>query len=42
MDTFAALLVSAKLKNTKTWRNLLLPLTIRYDQLHVLLQLAFG
>lgn len=42
MATTAAILIHAKLKDTPTWRQLLVPVAIRYDQLHVLLQLAFG
>ncbi|MCI1553078.1 MAG: plasmid pRiA4b ORF-3 family protein [Levilactobacillus sp.] len=39
-----AMEITIKLKDVRpaTWRTLLVPIDIRYDQLHVLLQLAFG
>lgn len=39
-----AMEITIKLQDVQpaTWRTLLVPISIRYDQLHVLLQLAFG
>ncbi len=44
MSEIAALEILIELKDVKpaVSRKLIVPVTIRYDQLHVLLQLAFG